>query len=347
MSFPRQFIGPTVFSLICLGLAGAYGWHFGGNAAAVLADLWIVLVLAVLEISLSLDNAVVNARVLAEMDTVWRRRFLTWGMAIAVFGTRIALPLAIVGVTARLGPAEALRLSLTKPDLYAQIVGGAHIFIAGFGGSFLSMVGLGFFLDPAKDLHWLVWIEAHMFRLGRVRASGAALVLAVLIGIAHFLPGAEATRFLIAGGLGLVAFVAMEGLGVLLEPHQGAGTAAGVVVRSGIGAFLYLNLLDASFSLDGVIGAFALSTNMVVIALGLSIGAIFVRTLTLMLVDQGTLGRYRYLEHGAFWAIIALGVIMLASALVTMPEVVTGGIGAVLIGAAIWTSRRAGTVGVS
>ena len=100
-------------------------------------------------------------------------------------------------------------------------------------------------------------------------------------------------------------------------------------------------MLDASFSFDGVIGAFALSNNMIVIALGLSIGALFVRSMTIMLVHKGTLAEYRYLEHGAFWAILALAAIMLLSAHYAIPEAVTGVIGAVLIGfSLLWSVRH-------
>ena len=114
------------------------------------------------------------------------------------------------------------------------------------------------------------------------------------------------------------------------------------VVRSGAAAFLYLEVLDASFSFDGVIGAFALSNNIFIIAMGLGIGAMFVRSMTVMLVDKGTLAQYRFLEHGAFWAIIALAIIMLVSAIpgAHIPETITGLIGAVLIGTAFWWSVR-------
>jgi hypothetical protein len=114
------------------------------------------------------------------------------------------------------------------------------------------------------------------------------------------------------------------------------------VVRSGAAAFLYLEVLDASFSFDGVIGAFALSNNIFIIAIGLGVGAMFVRSMTIMLVDKGTLSEYRYLEHGAFWAIIALAVIMLTSANPNwhFPETITGLIGAVFIGLSFWWSVR-------
>ena len=93
-----------IFTVVCLALAAWYGWSQTGDAAATLSMLWIVLVLSVLEISLSFDNAVVNATVLEDMDKVWQRRFLTWGMLIAVFGMRFVFPLAIVAIAAGLGP---------------------------------------------------------------------------------------------------------------------------------------------------------------------------------------------------------------------------------------------------
>ena len=157
----------------------------------------------------------------------------------------------------------------------------------------------------------------------------------VVLGLAASLVPADGWRFGIAGAVGIAAFEAMEALGAALERRQ-----RGTVAASGLGAFLYLNLLDASFSLDGVIGAFALTNKLIIIALGLTIGAVFVRSLTMAMVESGTLARYRFLEHGAFWAILALGGFLLASVRVEVPEALTGLTGAVLIGAALWSSSR-------
>jgi len=336
----RHFRGSIVFTLFCLALAAAYGWNETGSLARTGGMLWVVMVLAVLEVSLSFDNAVVNAAVLKDMDTVWRGRFLTWGMLFAVFGTRVLFPLLIVGLTAGVGPIEAVSLSLHDPVRYETIMHHAHIPIAGFGGAFLAMVGLGFFIDQDKDEHWLAWLELRLKLLGSIKAGEVALVMLALVLIGRVLPDHDALRLLVSGVFGIITFIAVEGLGHWLESREAARALAGAAVRGGLGGFLYLNVLDASFSLDGVIGAFALSNNMVVIAIGLSVGALFVRSLTIMLVEQGTLSEYRYLEHGAFWAIIALAGIMLASALVEIPETVTGLIGAVLIGASLWASIR-------
>ena len=133
--------------------------------------------------------------------------------------------------------------------------------------------------------------------------------------------------------------IAVDAIGTVRDKVERRKMAEGAV-RSGVGGFLYLEVLDASFSFDGVIGAFALSNNMLIIALGLSIGALFVRSMTVHLVRAGTLTKYRFLEHGAFWAIIALGLIMLLSAKFHISESITGLIGAVLIGISLLWSMR-------
>ncbi len=334
----RFYTFSIIFTVFCLGLGAWYGWASTGTIAGTLSMLWIIVVLSVLEISLSFDNAVINASVLKEMDEVWQKRFLTWGIAFAVFGMRVVFPLAIVAVAAGIGPIEAINLSLNEPDRYEQIVNSAHVGIAGFGGAFLAMVGLKFFFDMDKEIHWIGSIERFLAKFGALPAAEIALLLLAIWGISTMLPDADALTFLIAGILGLVTFIAVEGINTILEMKEEAAKLQGAVVRSGLGGFLYLNVLDASFSFDGVIGAFALSNNMIVIALGLSIGAMFVRSMTIHLVKQGTLTQYRFLENGAFWAIIALGAIMLMSAKFHIPETITGLIGAVLIGLSLWWS---------
>jgi hypothetical protein len=329
-----------VFTAICLALGVWYGWESTHSLAGIAQMLWIIAVLSVLEISLSFDNAVVNASVLKEMDEVWQKRFLLWGIAFAVFGMRIVFPLAIVAIAAGIGPVQAIDLSLNDPAEYERIVSSAHVGIAGFGGAFLCMVGLKFFFDSDKDVHWIGVIERRLTAVSAVKAIEIAVLLLGMWGISLLLETAEALTFLVAGILGIVTFIAVEAVNTALEIQDEKRRLAGAAVRSGLGGFLYLNVLDASFSFDGVIGAFALSNNMVVIALGLSIGAIFVRSMTVHLVHRGTLAEYAFLEHGAFWAIIALGVIMLFGAVAHISEVITGLIGAVLIGLSLWWSIR-------
>ena len=336
----RFFRGPILFALACFALAAWYGWAHSGTLAGVAEVVWIVLVLSVLEVSLSFDNAVVNATVLKDMDAVWQQRFLTWGMVIAVYGMYVVFPLAIVAIAAGIGPVEAVRLSLNHPEQYERIVSSAHVGIAGFGGAFLGMVGLKFFLDKEKDVHWIHAIEEKLARISAVPAVEIAILLLALWGISSLLPEHAAHGFLVSGILGIVCFIAVDALGTLLKLREERLKMLGTVIHAGIGGFLYLNVLDASFSFDAVIGAFALSNNMVVIALGLSIGAMFVRAMTVLLVRKGTLAEYQFLEHGAFWAILALAAIMLASARFHVPETITGLVGAALIGLSLWWSIR-------
>ncbi len=350
----RHFRGSILFALAAFALAAWYGWSQTHSAEGLLEALWIVLVLSVLEVSLSFDNAVVNATVLKDMDELWQRRFLTWGMVIAVWGMYVLFPLAIVAVAAGIGPFDAIHLSLSEPARYQQIVSSAHGSIAGFGGAFLGLVGLKFFFDEEKDVHWVRIVERFLSSASTVPATEIAVVLLALWGVSTQLPPPEIHPFLIAGIFGIVAFIAVDGLGTVMKKREDRLRGAGSLVTAGLGGFLYLNVLDASFSFDAVIGAFALSNNMIVIALGLSIGAMFVRSMTLLLVRKGTLAEYRYLEHGAFWAILALSAIMLLSARYEIPETVTGLIGAILIGfSLLWsilhtrreravTSREAG-----
>ena len=115
---------------------------------------------------------------------------------------------------------------------------------------------------------------------------------------------------------------------------------AGTAVKSGLAGFLYLETLDASFSFDGVIGAFAITHDIIIIAIGLGVGAMFVRSMTLMLVDKGTLGEFRYLEHGAFYAIGALSALMYIGTLMEVSEIITGLIGAGFIVLALYSSIR-------
>jgi uncharacterized protein len=332
------FKGAFLFTVVCLGLAVWLGWELTGTVVGTAGVLWIVLVLSVLEVSLSFDNAVVNASVLREMSPVWRKRFLTWGIAIAVFGMRVIFPLLIVAIAAHLGPIEAVKLAAANPAEYERIITSAHVGIAGFGGAFLAMVGLKFFFDRDKDIHWIGVIERRLASLASVHAIEIGVVLLCLYGVSLLIDDAEALTFIVAGIFGILAHLAVEAVNSLLEPDEHA--AVGGAARSGLAGFLYLNLLDSAFSFDGVIGAFALSNNIFIIALGLGIGAMFVRSMTIMLVDKGTLAQYRYLEHGAFWAILALAAVMLLSARYHIPEVITGLVGAIFIGLSLWGSSR-------
>jgi hypothetical protein len=330
-----------VFTVVGLGLGAWLGFATESSLGGALKVFFIVSVLAVLEISLSFDNAIVNANKLKDMTPEWQRRFLSWGILIAVFGMRIVFPLLIVVIAANVGPWSALVMAASQPEEYSRIMHEAHLPIAAFGGTFLMMVALSFFFDHDKDVHWVRWIEEKVASYSVIKGVEIAFVLAIMLIFSELVESHKGTAasntFFHAAIWGLLSFLLVEVLGGIMDKSQQLLEGA---ARGGLGAFLYLEVLDASFSFDGVIGAFALSSNLFVIAIGLGIGAMYVRAMTIMLVEKGTLAQYRFLEHGAFYAILILSVIMYVQTLTHIPEVVTGLGGAALIGIALWSSIR-------
>jgi hypothetical protein len=332
-----------IVTVLGLALSAVVGWLMTGTIAGTISIFTVCAILAVLEISLSFDNAVINANKLKSMTPLWQRRFLTWGIVIAVFGMRVIFPLAIIMVAARIGPIEAIRLAAVAPEEYARIMHEAHLGIAAFGGTFLMMVALTYFFDPAKEIHWVGFIERRLKGAADVRGVEIAFVLVLILIFSALLEGDKVATFQRAAIWGLVTFLVVDVTRHMLDQVDRNMSAA---ARGGVGAFLYLEVLDASFSFDGVIGAFALTQNLFIIAIGLGIGAMYVRSMTIMLVEKGTLTRYRYLEHGAFYAIFVLSIVMYCQTLVHVPEVITGLGGAALIALALYSSvlynRRTG-----
>ncbi|MGI5370271.1 hypothetical protein C9J60_07605 [Streptomyces sp. A244] len=352
-----------------------FGWSFAvtalGLVAAVFYGGWtafgVVAILSVLEISLSFDNAVVNAGILKKMSAFWQKIFLTIGILIAVFGMRLVFPVVIVAISAQLGPIEAVDLALTDKDQYQQLVTDAHPAIAAFGGMFLLMIFLDFIFED-RDIKWLGWLERPLAKLGKVDMLSVCIALIVLLisamtfaTHAHQHGGThvdKAETVLLSGIGGLITYMIVGGLSGYFEDkleeeeereHEAEekavreGKPKSAVVVAGKAAFfmfLYLEVLDASFSFDGVIGAFAITNDIVLMALGLGIGAMYVRSLTVYLVRQGTLDDYVYLEHGAHYAIGALAAILLVTIRYEINEIITGLIGVVLIGASFWSSVR-------
>lgn len=344
---PLRIFGWSIgVSLIAL----AVGFIYGGLPA-----LFLVLILGVFEVSLSFDNAVVNAKILDKMSEKWQKLFLSVGIIIAVFGMRLAFPLIIVGVTTGLNPMEAWSLAMEKGDpheagTYGYILHQAHPQIAGFGGMFLLMLFLDFILDAdgERDLHWISPIEKRLVALGKVSRMSVILGLVALVSTAFLADEAHLVDVLISGAAGMLSYLLVNAMGNHFEnkldedeenASSGVSNAAKLTGKAAFFSFLYLELIDGSFSFDGVIGAFAITTDPVIIGLGLGfVGAMFVRSITIFLVRKGTLNDYVYLDHGAHWAIGALAVILIVSIAVEVPEIVTGLLGVFLIVAALISS---------
>ena len=308
--------------------------------------VFIALILGVLEVSLSFDNAVVNASVLKRMNQRWQHYFLTWGILIAVFGMRLVFPVMIVAVATGLEFINVAKMALQDPATYSQHLNNVHVQISAFGGMFLLMVFFSFILDDAKELHWLGKIEERIAKLGKLKAIEIILALGLLLVIQRWLPAEIRMDALVAGISGLILFVIVDSMDSLFEEEEQlveegqVGLTSEVLKKSGIVSFIYLEVLDASFSFDGVIGAFAITQDVVIIMLGLAIGAMFVRSLTVYLVNKGALDDYVFLEHGAHYAIGVLAGIMLVSMRYHISEVVTGLVGAVLVALSVISSIR-------
>ncbi|WP_028100906.1 DUF475 domain-containing protein [Pseudoduganella violaceinigra] len=327
-------------SAICLAVAGWWGYQHTGWSGA-LSALWIALILGVMEVSLSFDNAVVNASVLKNWNPFWQKLFLGLGIIVAVFGMRLVFPLVIVAVAADLSMPQVWNLALNDPNAFSMHLTNHHAEVAAFGGMFLLMVFLNFLLDHEKELHWLGNVERKLGALGKVSSIAIMISIGVLLGSLSIVDPAQKLVVLVSGLWGLLVYVGVDALSNWLEKEEEGGINAGTLVKTGgIGGFLYLEVLDASFSFDGVIGAFAITSDVVIIMLGLAIGAMFVRSLTVYLVHKGTLQEYVFLEHGAHYAIGILAVIMLASMKFHIPEVVTGLVGVAFIVASLWSSIR-------
>jgi hypothetical protein len=335
----KHFKVSFLVTFVCLAAAGWWGYELTGWSGA-LSAVGIAAILGVMEVSLSFDNAVVNASVLKTWDAYWQKLFLGVGIIIAVFGMRLLFPLVIVAVAADLGLMDVWHLALNDPKTYSMHLTNHHAEVAAFGGMFLLLVFLNFLFDHEKETHWLGNVEKKLGSLGKVSSISVMISLGVLLASLGLVGDAQKLVVLVSGLWGVLIYVGVDAISNLLEKEEEGSNVGDLVKKGGIGGFLYLEVLDASFSFDGVIGAFAITTDVVIIMLGLAIGAMFVRSLTVYLVKKGTLDEFVYLEHGAHYAIGILAAIMLASMKFHIPEIFTGLIGVAFIGASLWSSIR-------
>lgn len=294
------------FILTILGLVAAY---FLGGFVAV----YICVLLIILEVSLSFDNAVVNARILRHMSQVWQRRFIIYGIPIAVFGMRFLFPILIVSIAADIGMLQTLNLALNNPDEYHHALHSNKNQIYIFGGGFLLMVFLSFFFEE-KETKWIRVLEDNHLIKTLAKSQNITLFIAILTGIILIMLTQNPTY--------AIAYFSAIVLHLGLEMFDEIFSTSGI--KSGLMGFLYLEVLDASFSFDGVIGAFAMSQDIFIIMIGLGIGAMFVRSLTIYMVRKRILESFIYLEHGAHYAILALAVIMFIKIFYEVSEIITG-----------------------
>jgi len=315
----QEFRSSIIITIIGLVL----GYMIGGWET-----LYIVALLAILEVSLSFDNAVVNVKVLEEMEPKWQQRFITFGIPVAVFGMRFLFPILVVAIASGTGLFETFHLAMNDASAYKQKLLDSDSLIYAFGGSFLLMVFLSFLFDKEKEEHWLESIEDNevVRQLGKV--DSIQMLISMSIGLTLV---AVTTNYKIALAYftGLILYSIIASMDKIFNVNG---------IRNGLMGFIYLEVLDASFSFDGVIGAFALSSDIFVIMLGLGIGAMFVRSLTLYMLKKKTLAEYRYLEHGAHYAILILAIIMIVKIFTPVNELFVGTVGVFFIGISTYHS---------
>ena len=290
-----------VYGVICLlaVLLTAYFIH----------PFWLTLytcgVLVLFELALGFDNAVVNAKILNTMSPFWQKMFLTWGIIIAVFVVRFCLPILLVYGASHYSLAQVLQVVFHQPKEYSELLYQTFPIISGFGAGFLGMLFLNFLAESQQEQkYWWSWFES----MKLWRSVWGRLLVFVLVGLvfAYFEGLIDLLWAYLVGGIlqwGLFWFRE--------KASHRAISRTGSIVQAGFIAFIYLELIDASFSLDSVLGAFAITDHIVIIMVGLGCGALVIRALTVQMVRGGTLQKWRYLEHGAHYAIGVLALILL------------------------------------
>lgn len=322
--------------LVTVAIWAAIGWSMGAAA------LFITVILSVLEITLSADNAVINSRVLVRMSKLWRVLFLTVGIFVAVFLVRFALPIFIVAAMTSLSSSEVLALALGDAEKYGHYLEDIAPSINAFGGIFLFLVALFFFMEEERRHLWIRPVEKGFQFLTKVPYLKYILALATFVPVFYITNPADREAVFGALVAGALTYLILHSIILMMDQINKKNELKAQVGWAAFVSFMYLEVLDASFSLDGVVGAFALTNNIVIIMAGLGIGALWVRTMTLYMVKHETLNTYRYLESGAHWAIACLAFIMfLKLAHVEVPELIVGTIGLVFIGGSVLSSLRA------
>lgn len=326
----RHFLISIILSL--LALIAAYYW--GGFHGVTL-----VLLLGILEISLSFDNAILNSIILKKMSALWRTLFLSVGILIAVFGMRLVFPVLLVSLSTDISFWQSFTLALHQPEEYSKHVMNANTVISAFGGMFLILVFLSFLINHNKEIHWINHIEKKLKKLGEIKFISLFIALIILFFSVQFLSPNEKWHAFYAGVGGIIIFSVLHIASTLLnQTIQSRQNYQHHQHFHNYISFLYLEVLDASFSFDGVIAAFAITKDIILIMIGLGIGALFVRSLTIFLVQKRTLEKFIFLEHGAHYAIGILGIIMLMNMHFHVPEIITGLTGVGVIGLSIWNS---------
>jgi len=209
------------------------------------------------------------------------------------------------------------------------------------------MLFCDFLFDTEREETWMTLIERPLIKAGRLSSISVLATLAALLLATQLADPEHRQAVLLSGVVGAITYLAVSGVATVMQDRQATKDeslarvgGAGLFGAAALSVFLFLEVLDASFSFDGVIGAFAITQDIFIIATGLGVGAMYIRSMTVYLVRKGTLQEFVYLEHGAHWAIGALATILLLTISLHVSELITGFIGVAFIGLAFYSSVR-------
>ncbi|WP_347990197.1 DUF475 domain-containing protein [Methylomonas sp. AM2-LC] len=324
----RYFLLPNLLSFI--GVCVIW-WFYGWNGAIK------TVLLILIEGILSVDNSVVNVTTLKTMPPKYQRAFMTWGWLIAVVGMRFIFPVGIVSATTEMNFVETIQLAFNHGEEYKDHVEGAKTVISSFGAIFMILIGIKFLLAD-KEVYWFEAIEKKFQGGGGIEAVEVLVASIISFVVWVGLDGQSARDTQIGCETGILVFLIVTNcIGSLVNAFC---KKAGLLAASGLSGFIYLEFQDASFSFDGTIGAFAVTPLITIMLVGLGCGAGYVRAMTLYLLKEGVIDQYRYLEHGAHYAVLSLGIMMLIGIKFPVHEVVTSGVGLGIIALSVYSSIR-------
>jgi len=294
--------------------------------------LIVILGLVVFETVNSIDNAIVNAHVLKTMSSKWRKIFLIWGIFTAVFIVRGIFPMIIVWLSApEIGLSGVFRMFFSADPRVVDLLESRKGLILIAAGVFLLLLYLHwlfleektpfFVLDKLVSADFGIWFFAF-----------AALLLVGLLYIARGSP-----LLMLSAAIGNALFFILYGFREQAQKQEKT-LLSGDTRLSDFSKLMYLEVLDASFSLDGVIGAFAFTTSLPLILIGNGLGALVVRELTIKGIDKVT--KYKFLKNGAMTSIGFLGIFMIVESLgLNLPDYLPTLVTSFLVGIAFWRSR--------
>ena len=305
MNIPKFFFFPIIGTLLSISIL----IFLKQNEPKMYYILYNVFVVSSLEIILSFDNAVLNTRILQKMSVFWRKAFLFIGIFISVFLVRLFLPIFLVSASGSLTILDSISLIVNNTNEFQSIINNNYYLMSSFGGSFLIIVSLNFIFTCMWPNFFQRYCRVTIFSF--VIASFLSLVFIVFY----------CTVFSYKTYLVHSLFWGLTSSTILSELNEKLERASINVL--GFTAFLYLELLDASFSIDGLLVSFAITQDVLVALVGISIGALYVRSLTIFMLEKDMTYRSSLIEKSVYLSVGFLGLSMWVKNFIDLPDFIT------------------------